>query len=126
MSNHALIVDDNAQNLRVLAQMLAKQGFSTTDVTDPSQLAGLLPTLPALAVVFLDLEMPALNGYEAIALIRSYYPDTPVIACTVHLAEINQARDVGFNGFIGKPLDISRFPDQLARILRGEQVWDRS
>lgn len=127
MSNkHALIIDDNAQNLRVLAQMLSKQGFETTDLTDSSQLTGLLPTLGAVDIVFLDLEMPGLNGYEAIALIRSYYSDVPVIACTVHLAEINQAREAGFTGFIGKPIDISKFPDQLARILRNEQVWERS
>ncbi len=34
-------------------------------------------------------------------------------------------RDMGFDGFLGKPLDNARFPDQLARILRGEPVWER-
>jgi two-component system cell cycle response regulator DivK len=127
MSNaHALIIDDNAQNLRILAQMLSKQGLSTTDVTDSSQLTAIIPTLGRVDVVFLDLEMPGLTGYEAITLLRAHYPNTPIIACTVHTAEINHARDAGFDGFVGKPLDISRFPDQLSRILRGEQVWDRS
>lgn len=123
---HALVIDDNAQNLRVLSQLLAREGLTTTDITDSSQLEAILPSLAGLSVVFLDLEMPGLNGYDAIGLIRSYYPDVPVIACTVHLAEINKTREAGFSGFIGKPLDVSKFPDQLARILSNEQVWERS
>ncbi len=122
---HALLIDDNPQNLRVLSQLLAKQGVATTEVNDPIGIENLLPTLQP-DVVFLDLEMPGSDGYEVRELIRSYYVDTPIIAYTVHISEINHARDVGFDGFLGKPLDTTRFPEQLARILRHEPVWERS
>ena len=49
--------------------------------------------------------------------------EVPVIAYTVHTSEIEQARQVGFDGFLGKPLSTTEFPDQIQRILRGEQVW---
>ena len=122
---HALLIDDNAQNLRVLSQLLSKQGVATTEVNDPTDIESLLPSLQP-DVVFLDLEMPGSSGYEVREIIRSYYVDTPIIAYTVHISEINHAREVGFDGFLGKPLDTTRFPEQLARILRHEPVWERS
>lgn len=122
---HALIVDDNSRNLRVLAQLLYKNGANCIEVEDPTLLPSILPSLEQVDVVFLDLEMPGLDGYGAKDLLRSYLGDTPIIAYTVHVSEIDVARESGFDGFLGKPLDSTRFPDQLARILRGEPVWER-
>ena len=48
----------------------------------------------------------------------------PIIAYTVHTNEIKVAYERGFDGFLGKPLDSDRFPDQLTRILNGEAVWE--
>lgn len=123
---HALLIDDNSQNLKVLAQLLSKQGVTSTEVINPTKLQSLLPTLERVDVVFLDLEMPGLDGYSVKDLLKSYLGDTPIIAYTVHISEINVVRNLGFDGFLGKPLDHSRFPEQLARILNGEQVWERA
>jgi CheY-like chemotaxis protein len=124
---HALIIDDNAQNLKVLAQLLSKQGASCTEILDPRTLLNTLPILVGhIDVVFLDLEMPGLDGYNVKELLRTYLGDTPIIAYTVHVSEIHVVKQLGFDGFLGKPLDTSRFPNQLARILRGESVWERT
>jgi hypothetical protein len=50
----------------------------------------------------------------------------PVVACTVHLNEIVDVRETGFNGFLGKPLDGARFSQQLHRILNRESIWEIS
>jgi two-component system cell cycle response regulator DivK len=70
--------------------------------------------------------MPGLNGYDVLAQLRTdmLFQTVPVVAYTVHVSEINAAHEKGFDSFIGKPLDPDRFPDQLARILRGEPVWE--
>jgi two-component system, cell cycle response regulator DivK len=122
---HALVIDDNAQNLKVLAQLLAKQGVTSTEVANPNKLNQILPTLEQIDVVFLDLEMPGIDGYTLKDVLREQI-GAPIIACTVHVSEIGVVRDLGFDGFLGKPLDNARFPDQLARILNGEQVWERA
>lgn len=122
---HALVIDDNTQNLRVLSQLLSKQGVSCTEVTNPTKLQSLLPTLSPVDLVFLDLEMPGLDGYAVKELLRQHLGDMPIVAYTVHVSEINVVRKMGFDGFIAKPLDSTRFPDQLARILNGEAVWER-
>lgn len=123
---HALVIDDNAQNRKVLAQLLAKQGVGATEISDPRKLADALPTIGAVDVVFLDLEMPGLDGYDVKNLLRSHIGDTPIIAYTVHVSEMNVVKQQGFDGFLGKPIDNARFPDQLARILNHQPVWERT
>ena len=125
MSHHALVVDDNKQNLRVLSQMLSKQGVHSTEVFDPLTLEAILPTLEAVDVIFLDLEMPGLDGFAVKDRILKTFVNIPIIAYTVHISEMNVIQEHGFSGMLAKPLDGARFPDQLARILRGEQVWER-
>jgi len=122
---HALVIDDNPQNRKVLAQLLAKQGFDCIEVSDPRKLNNTLPTLEEIAVVFLDLEMPGLDGYDVKNLLRAHLGATPIIAYTVHVSEINVVKKQGFDGFIAKPVDHVRFPEQLARILNGQPVWER-
>lgn len=123
---HALVIDDNAQNLKVLTQMLLRQGVVTTEVINPATLPTLVRTLRETDVFFVDLEMPGLDGYAVKDLIRSHFASARIIAYTVHVGEINMARQVGFDGLLCKPLDYQRFPGQLDRILRGEKVWERA
>jgi two-component system cell cycle response regulator DivK len=52
--------------------------------------------------------------------------DTIVVAVTAYAdqEQMTKARAAGFDGFIGKPLDPDRFPDQIRRLLKGEAVWE--
>jgi two-component system cell cycle response regulator DivK len=122
---HALIVDDNQDNSAILAQLLSMEGIKSTRVEEPIKLEKLLPSLPTTQVVFLDLEMPKLNGYQVFNQFRSIptFRNVPIVAYTVHVSEINTARRLGFHSFLAKPIDQDNFPEQLARILSGEQVW---
>ena len=122
---HALVVDDNPQNLRVLTQMLSKQGVVCDEYASPAKLSEHLSGMGPVDLVFLDLEMPGLDGYVVKEMLREHLGSIPIIAYTVHVSEINTVRRLGFNGFLSKPLNNERFPGQLARILRGEAVWDR-
>lgn len=125
---HALIIDDNAQNMGVIARLLAKQGFRTTQAADASNLEALLKTLEPVDIVFLDLELPGMSGFEVLKAMKAdhRFNQVPIVACTVHLSAINQAHQAGFHSFLGKPLDAGRFPEQVARILDGERVWETS
>jgi two-component system cell cycle response regulator DivK len=122
----ALIIDDNGKNVHVLAQLLTKEGVSHTQVLQPKQLPTILEGLTKVDVVFLDLEMPGMDGFEVRNLLRAdpRFEGVPIVAYTVHVSEIDVVYQKGFDGFLGKPLDADRFPQQLARILKGEQVWE--
>lgn len=121
----ALIVDDNTDNLDVLAQLLALENVDVIIVNHPARLHDVLSGDTTFDVVFIDLEMPQNNGFEVLANLRQH-PATDkaaMIAYTVHVSEIGAVRSGGFDGFIGKPVNADHFPRQLQNILAGNAVW---
>jgi len=122
---HALVIDDDKLNLTVLSQMLSMQGISTSTISAPITLDHVLLNLPPVNVVFLDLEMPKLDGYQVFARLKAdpRFNGVPIVACTVHISEMSALRDLGFDSFIGKPINAEAFPDQIHQILNGKSVW---
>jgi CheY-like chemotaxis protein len=126
MSAQAVIIDDNPKNVNVLARLLSNEGLSSVQITNPAKLDAALEHAENIKVIFVDLEMPGTNGYQILTQLKAdvRFQSVPVLAYTVHVSEINVAHERGFDGFLGKPLDADNFPDQLARILSGEAVWE--
>jgi CheY-like chemotaxis protein len=122
---HALIIDDDRSNLGVLKELLAMEQITYTALNESTKVDTILAEGGQIDVVILDLGMPNLNGYEVLEIIRTYphMAHVPVVACTVHTGEAQNARLSGFHSFISKPLNIDQFSAQLARILNGESVW---
>jgi two-component system cell cycle response regulator DivK len=122
---HALIIEDNADGAEVLASLLAEQGISHTAILDSTRVSAESQELPRVDVIFTDLEMPKLNGYQLLSILRQQFgKSVPIIAYTVHLSQMDTARKLGFDGFLGKPLDADRFPGLIQRILNGKPVWE--
>jgi len=123
---HALIVDDNRNNIDVLTMFLEREGVSQTAVQNARQVAKALDQIEKVDVVFLDLEFPYGDGFQVLQAVKAMpeFAGVPVIAYTVHTSEIDEVRRAGFDGFLGKPLDSRRFAEQLKKILTGIPVWD--
>lgn len=120
----ALVIDDNVTNVEVLVSLLEAQGVTSEAIYSPSDLDSVLSESDHFDLIFLDLEMPKLNGYEVFSYLQQRVnPTIPIVAYTVHISEINVARQVGFHSFLGKPLDMDSFPHHLSQILSGEGVW---
>ncbi|MEO8395214.1 MAG: response regulator [Chloroflexota bacterium] len=127
MSNpiHALLIDDDNFNLEVLNRYLTHEGIFCRSVNNVKHVRSVISSASQIDLVFLDLEMPQMDGYEVFRLLRSTLSaEVPIVACTVHINEIAKVRELGFTGFISKPLDQKRFPEQVKRILHGEPVWE--
>jgi len=122
----ALIIDDNIKNVAVLSRLLSNEGMSSIQVTNPAKLDEAVQHSDKIRVIFLDLEMPGVDGYQILDKLKAntQFRSVPIVAYTVHVSEINAAYERGFDGFLGKPLDADKFPDQLAQILKGEGVWE--
>jgi len=123
-----LVVEDNVSNFVLIARMLGYMGIHCEWKTSGYEVVEYADTLPRLDLVLMDIRLPYEDGYGALHKIRSSATlnDTLVIAVTAEasVAQINKAKEAGFDGFIGKPLDPDRFPEQIRRILSGEQVWE--
>jgi CheY-like chemotaxis protein len=124
VSKQALIIEDDINSARVLAHLLSKVSIESIIVTDIAQIEAQIDAEPD--VVFIDLEMPQMNGYEVLSelLTISHYTSIPIVASSVHTNEINAVQEAGFHSFIGTPLAKERFSEHLARILAGERVWE--
>jgi two-component system cell cycle response regulator DivK len=125
-----LIVEDNVSNFVLMARMLAYMGVPRCEwKTSGWQVVEFADTLPRIDLILMDLRLPYEDGYAALNKVRATpkLKDTIVVAVTAeaNLEQLNKARAAGFNGFLGKPLDPDRFPDQIRRLLKGEPVWEQ-
>jgi CheY-like chemotaxis protein len=125
---HALIIDDDANNADILASLLEDESFSSTIINQPTTLEAILaqPNAAAFDIVFVDLEMPGVNGYGVLATLKANpkFANVPIVAHSVHLNELAKTNQQGFDSFIGKPINFEAFPSYLAKIFNGDAVWE--
>ena len=125
-----LVVEDNVSNFVLIARMLGYMGIHCEWKTSGYEVVEYADTLPRLDLILMDIRLPYEDGYGALRKIRASaaLKETRVVAVTAEasLEQLTKARQAGFDGFLGKPLDMDRFPDQVRRILAGEPVWEMS
>jgi two-component system cell cycle response regulator DivK len=123
-----LVVEDNVSNFVLIARMLGFMGIHCEWKTSGYEVVEYADTLPRLDLILMDIRLPYEDGYGALKKIRASdrLKNVPIVAVTAEASQeqMSKARASGFNGFLGKPLDPDRFPDQIKRILSGEPVWE--
>ncbi len=105
VSGHALIVEDNQVNAKVLTALVKRIGLSS-DLAENGEIAVQAVKDNAYDVIFMDLQMPVMDGFAATVKIRKNGNRCPIIAVTAN--SDYQARikcwDVGMNDFVSKPV----------------------
>jgi two-component system, cell cycle response regulator DivK len=123
-----LIVEDNIGNFMLIARMLSNYGARCEWKTSGYEVVEFAKTLLHLDLVLMDIHLPYEDGYAAMRKIRQSgsLKQIPIIAVTADtgLNQMHNAQIAGFNGFIGKPLNPDRFPEQISRIFSNEPVWE--
>ncbi len=131
---HIIIVEDNEDNLLVLMKLLKMLGVERVNWrTTGWQVVQFVQTLSQADadgrpdLILLDIGLPREDGYQVLSALRAdpRLKHTRIVAVTARLAsiEIPRARAAGFDGYINKPIDPLRFPDQIKRLLAGEKIW---
>jgi two-component system cell cycle response regulator DivK len=123
-----LVVEDNVSNFHLVARMLEALGMHCEWKTSGYEVLEYAEALPRLDLILMDIRLPYENGYAAGEKLRTSerFRSVPIVAVSAvaNRDEMEKARAAGFNGFLGKPLDPDRFPEQIRRVLAGEQVWE--
>ena len=119
-----LIVEDSMDNMKLFRTLLTLKGHIVTGLPGGETL---FATLDAGRpdIVLMDIQMPGKDGFALLEEIRqSTYRDLRVIALTAHAmsGDREKAMNAGFDGYITKPIDIRKFPEQVARALAGEDI----
>lgn len=125
-----LVVEDNVSNFVLIARLLGYLGIHCEWKTSGYEVVEYADTLPQLDLILMDIRLPYEDGYGALRKIQQSprLKNIPVIAVTAEASQeqMDKARQSGFYGFLGKPLNPDKFPDQVQRILNGEPVWEMS
>ena len=104
-----LVVEDNEKNMKLVRDVLEATGYNTLEAStgeDAVELA--LSNEPAL--VLMDVQLPGIDGIEALARLRGDVrtASIPVLALTAQAMSGDRERflEVGFDGYLAKPIDV--------------------
>ena len=116
-----LVVEDNPKNLKLIRDVLQYWGYQVMVATSGE--AGVeLATEEPPDLVLMDLQLPGIDGHEALRRLRQE-PTTralPVVAVTAFAMQDDRDRVAlaGFDGFLAKPLSVRDLPDQVNGFLQ--------
>jgi CheY-like chemotaxis protein len=116
-----LVVDDDAHSRTILCEVLAARGYRVRSAASgPEALASVGERRPAL--VLMDVQMPGMDGLEAIAALRRLPSgaDLPVVAVTALAMTGDRERclDAGADGYLAKPVRFAELTSAVERLLR--------
>lgn len=121
ISARMLVVDDHPVNLLFMDKVLKKIGFKNVDKANSGVEAVELAKQNTYNLIFMDCQMPEMDGFEAAERIRLLEGDaignTPIIAVTADAMKGARERciDAGMNDYISKPVDIEKLKDVLVK-----------
>ncbi len=131
---HALVAEDNPVNQMVIEGMLRKLGIECV-LCNNGQLAveTLTQSTAAFNIIFMDCEMPVMDGFEATSLIREWeqvqqvHPHT-IIALTAHTEAEHRQRvfDSGMDLYLSKPITLHQLQTTLAQLTLAPNVTKAS
>ncbi len=122
------MVEDKLENRAIMQLLLEREGVKTAFERWGTDTMAQLRKFAPVDLILLDLNLPNnVTGYDVFTMIRaeSQFAHVPVVAvsATDPAVAIPRARELGFAGFIAKPLDFELFPKQIISILQHERVW---
>jgi CheY-like chemotaxis protein len=112
------VVDDDVRNIFTLSSVLERRGMKVVSATTGREAVKVLETTPDIAMVFMDIMMPEMDGYETIQVIRQNPPlrRLPIIALTAKAMKGDREKclNAGASDYLAKPVNT----DQLMSTIR--------
>ena len=103
-----LIIDDEAPARIAISRLGHWADYHITELYQETNGAAALKTMREIKpqIVFVDMQMPVMDGLEATHIIRSYSKEIPIIALTAYAFEADKelALEMGCNDFVTKPI----------------------
>ena len=123
MPARILVIEDNEDNMQLIAYLLRAHGFSP-ELAYSGAVGVALAVAKRPQLILLDIRMPGMDGYEVAAAVRDHpaLEATRVVAVTASAMVGDRERIVaaGFDGYIQKPIDPERFIAEVQRFLPSE------
>ncbi|MBL1146348.1 MAG: response regulator [Proteobacteria bacterium] len=117
-----MVVDDNAVNQKVVKGLLDKYGHNVRTFSQAQKAIDVLTNQPDIHIVFMDMQMPEMDGVTATQKIRAmseaHMKSVPIIAMTGNVMDedIQRCKAAGMNGYLAKPIDEEKMNKLIAQI----------
>jgi len=115
-----LVVEDNPLNLKLVRDVLTAFGYEVVEAKSGEEGVELAGTCDP-DLVLMDLQLPGIDGYEALRLLRQdpRLGGVPVVAVTAFAMKEDRERTAreGFDGYLGKPISVRALPSQVSDFL---------
>lgn len=124
---NALVVEDNDINQIVIEAMLNEFNITSINMANNGQEAVEQCELGVFDIIFMDMQMPVLDGPQATLKIREFsaFKHTPIIALTANVLSADKQRcfDAGMDDYIAKPLEYDALRSILLKWCRTNIEW---
>jgi len=110
-----LIAEDEQSNFDFLKILLTRMDIRVLWAKDGLEAVDICKSDPTINLVFMDIKMPFMNGYEATRKIKNIRPDLPIIAQTAYamISDKMEADKAGCDGYLSKPIKIRQIIEML-------------
>ncbi len=110
-----LVAEDNEVNQLLIRKMLEKLPYQMIIASDGMEAVSMAKKYKP-DIIFMDISMPKLNGYEATKKLRNSNYTTPIIALTAHVMtqELQKVKQSGMNDYLLKPFNT----DELVQVIK--------
>ncbi len=125
--SRALVVDDGAENRELLTVVLNDLGIDIDTAENGRE--GLDAAIAGdYDVVLMDIQMPVMDGYQAVAAMRDQGMKLPIVALTANAMKGYEQKVIGsgFSHYMTKPIDLDQLTELLAELLGGTFVESES
>ncbi|MFA5292001.1 MAG: response regulator [Phycisphaerae bacterium] len=117
-SGRVLVVDDNSTNQTLIKLLLEKLGFVVTIAKDGFDAVEAVNG-HVFDLIFMDMQMPNMNGYDATKRLRNLGVKTPIIAITADVMEEAEEKclEIGCDDYTAKPIDRGHLVEVISKYL---------
>ena len=116
-----LIIDDDSRNIFALTAVLKAKKYVCLSATSAKKGFNLIENDEDIAIVLMDMMMPDMDGYQAMAKMKELpkLQDIPVIAVTAQamVGDRERCLEAGAVGYISKPINIDELVNQINKQL---------
>jgi len=115
-SGNVLVAEDSRTNQMLIKLLLEQMGFTITIAEDGKQVLE-ITAKQSFDLIFMDIQMPKMNGYEATQTLRARGVTTPIIALTAYAMKGDREKSItaGCNDHLTKPIDRNELMKTIRR-----------
>ena len=111
-----LYIEDNPDNRKLVSRVLNAEGFTVFSAEDAPEGFTILQTQTP-DIILMDIQLPGIDGYTMTTELRKkeQLNKVPIVALTANVMSDDEQKSLqaGCNGFILKPINVDKLPDQV-------------